>query len=76
MGMGKSRANRKVGDQARCWPIAAPQGALISGFRVWAAQGRYAAPYWHWGVPWGALLGQTRPFRLPVSFVDHGEMFG
>ena len=39
-------ANRTVSHQTRYWSI--------SGFRVWAAQGRFAGRYWRWGVPRGA----------------------
>ena len=71
-GVNPAWANRTVGHQTRYWPIAAPQGAPISGFRVWAAQERYAGQYWRWGVPWGAPsvlprrpLGPNSPISAP-----------
>ena len=50
----------------RYWPIAAPQGAPISGFCVWTAQGRYAGQYWCWGVSWGAP--QSPPWAKLAHF--------
>ena len=76
---GGAWANRTVGHQTRYRPIAAPQGAPISGFRVWAAQGRYAGQYRRWGVPWGAP--QAPPWAKLAHFGSRsvlwitGEMF-
>ena len=71
-------ANRTEGDQTRYWPIAAPQGALISGFRVWAAQGRYAGQYWRWAWANRTAGHQTRywpiaaPQGAPISSTAGG----
>ena len=68
-----SWANRTGGHQTRHWPIAAPQGAPISGFRVWAAQGRYAGQYWRWGVPWGAI--QAPPWAKLAHFGSRSDLW-